>query len=158
MAVHRVDELTGHLPAHPPVVEPSDLVLLVGDVVAVVEDDRDARELLELLKRDRHALEWPGRALQSGRDLPFGEDEAAARFQPDDGAHVAIADRGEPRETAGVKVHDHDARPDAVERCRDAADDDLGVDGSCVRNHAAEELLGPSASSGNCTPGNMPSL
>jgi hypothetical protein len=82
---------------------------LLGDIVAVVDDDRNLRELLEIGERHRHTFQRAIRTRHWCRHLAFGKDEAAAGFICHDPADVRVFHRGDPARAAALRVRHEDS-------------------------------------------------
>ena len=93
-----------HLQAYTPTVHCPIITRLIGNVVAVINDDRETGQFLEVSQRNGccpQCPEWTD-GLQGFGCLAFGKDEAAARFVGDNGTYLVVLDGGMPARSAAL--------------------------------------------------------
>src|SRR5690606_274599 len=96
VAIHDLLPLASHGGCRPPLVLTGIFARFVRDVVAVVDENRDARERHEICERNAYAADRATDVALGIRNLAFGKVKGAARLKRNDGLDPAIVDRGAP--------------------------------------------------------------
>ena len=132
-----------HFDGGAPVVEVRIGRRLLRDVVAVVDDDRIARELFEVFERNFVGLEVAEEARgPDGRGhLALREREVAPRFIGSDPLDAVAHHAGEPADAAALGVRDENGVARLLKHGRHRAGVHLRVIGRGVGGHLAEELV-----------------
>ena len=139
--VDRVAPETRHSEAHAPVVLSGVRRRLFRNVVAVVDDYRNFRQLQKIFKLDLSGRESSSRARHRGRGLALREDEVAARLVGYDRANLRILHNRAPARAAALRVRYEHALAYSVKNRGDRVGYNLGVVRAGVRRRLTEILL-----------------
>ena len=91
-----------HINAHAPLVRIGNRRGAARDVVAVIDDDRNAGELFECFKRDFIGRKRPEAARHRFGSFSFWKNETAARFIGNHCADIRILHGDQPADTAAL--------------------------------------------------------
>jgi hypothetical protein len=141
MPVDGVDPEPRHGEPHAPIVLATTLRRFGRNVVTVIDDNRDARELAKVLQRHRLWRQGAGRAWHCGREFTLGEDEAASRLERDDRLDVLSPDPRQPPGPAGLGMGEENARTDAGEQRRHGIGNHCAIVWTGIGRDRAEELV-----------------
>src|SRR6266496_1651088 len=90
--VHRISPPPGDLEKHAPLLLARVHARLLGNVVAVVDDDRYLRELDKLREGHGWGSNLSAAEGNEWRRFPFGKRKVGARLEGDDAADVSVPD------------------------------------------------------------------
>src|SRR5690606_4946108 len=115
----------------------------LGDVIAIVNHNRDFGEPEELRQRNflPVKLAEKSRGFYRFGQFSLGKEETAVGFVGHHSFNPVIFDGGKPARTATLRMGDKDAISDLIEQRRNGVRDYIGIKASGIRRHLPEELF-----------------